>query len=171
MRILCPSLARISALYIMTFFLRQMQSMVDRKSNSDDCPALGAILCSDDATVLCQDRLHDGEAESRPAAALREERLEDAREVGRIEARTVVLHRAFDEAVALSGRHFDAVAGTRMLHGIVDEILENEVQTRRVHEDRRRRLNVGLERNAGIGGYRSARLHCLFEDGLDLSFL
>src|SRR5260370_17307961 len=97
MRILCPSLARISALYIMTFFLRQMQSMVDRKSNSDDCPALGAILCSDDATVLFHDPLHDGEAESRPAAALREERIENARESGHVQAPTLLLHHHFHQ--------------------------------------------------------------------------
>src|ERR1043166_984104 len=66
--------------------------MIQRQMDPELCSAAFVISCMHGATVLVHDSLHDGQPETGPAAAAREERLEDPREVGGIEARPMVAH-------------------------------------------------------------------------------
>src|ERR1051326_4156373 len=64
--------------------------MIQRQMDPELCSAAFVISCMHGATVLVHNPLHDGQPESRSAAAACEERLEDPRQVFGPEAGTVV---------------------------------------------------------------------------------
>src|SRR5690348_5955991 len=105
-----------------------MRPLAHWQSHRDARPSLGPIRRRHLAAMLFDDSLHDGEPETGPAAAAREERLEDAVDVA-AEARTVVFDarlepspsRVVDERAA--DPHPPALR--RMLPRVFDEVVEH----------------------------------------------
>lgn len=91
-------------------------------------PAFAPVSGRQGTAVLLDDTLGDRESEAAPAAAATEERIEEPRQVFRIESRAAVHNRAFYPSVAieLARSHLYLHRGIdrTVLDGVFDKILK-----------------------------------------------
>ncbi len=145
------------------------------EADLDHRPAGLVVLGRDLASVVVHDPLDDREAEPRAPAPPGEERLEEARQVGRVEAGPGVPHRALDPALLAvpgrSERHLHPPALGREVDRVLDEVLQDLGHARPVgeHGESRRPPQPGdldrlPPRQGRAGGHR--RLHHLLHAAL-----